>query len=269
MRRIATGLLIGGGWLLLLVYGPFRLFWVVISAAGAIGLYEYFQLVLREEEKKFLPAVVLIGLLPLLAAYAGRIDIIMAGLFLSVLLLAIFILIIFQSLANGLSSLSRISFGIVYIGFGGAHFVLLRALPEDVGVMWLLILTAVAVGSDTGAYYVGKSIGKTKLCPAVSPGKTRAGAIGGLVTGITAGLITARFISPTVNLLTIVFIAFLLTCIGMVGDLTESVIKRSVGVKDSGGLLPGHGGLLDRGDSLLLSVPVLFYLLYFGLPVAG
>lgn len=267
MRRIATGLLIGGGWLLLLMYGPFRLFWVVISAAGAVGLYEYFQLVLRKEEKKFLPAVVLIGLLPLLAASAGRVDIIMAGLFLSVLLLVIFILIIFPSLINGLSSLSRISFGIVYIGFGAAHFVLLRALPE--GVMWLLILTAVAVGSDTGAYYIGKSIGRRKLCPAVSPGKTRAGAIGGLVTGITAGLITARLISPAINLFTIAFIAFLLTCIGMVGDLTESVIKRSVGVKDSGGLLPGHGGLLDRGDSLLLSVPALFYLLYFGLPATG
>jgi phosphatidate cytidylyltransferase len=135
-------------------------------------------------------------------------------------------------------------------------------LPQ--GRAWLLLLTAITVASDTAAFYTGSKFGKHKLCPAISPGKTWEGFAGGLAGSLGASLLVRHFFLPEQGLLWICFIVLLLGCLGAAGDLSESVIKRAFGVKDSGSLLPGHGGLLDRIDSLLLTAPVLYYLLYFG-----
>jgi len=128
----------------------------------------------------------------------------------------------------------------------------------------LILLIAIVAGSDTGAYYAGKTFGKRKLFPQISPKKTIAGGVGGLVFGIAAAEGINLLFPEKTDPLLLLPVAALLIVVGIVGDLTESMIKRSVGVKDSGTILLGHGGLLDRIDSLLLTGPVLYYLLRLG-----
>ena len=262
MARMVTGLLLAGGWLLLLLYGPFSLFGLAVCGAGTIGLYEYFRMILIDEEKRFLGLGIFLGLIPLLAALGGRIEFVAAALLLSMLFLALSVLKIFSSLRNGFEFICRLAFGVVYIGFCLAHMILIRGQPQ--GVSWLLVLTACIAVSDTGAYYIGSWLGKRKFIPAVSPGKTWAGVAGGLAAGGLAAVLTAAFLFQTIDMPRLLLSGVCLVCIGMVGDLIESMIKRAVGVKDSGNWLAGHGGLLDRGDSLLFAAPALFYLLYFG-----
>ena len=157
---------------------------------------------------------------------------------------------------------SRHWFGVFYIGFCASHLILLRSIPD--GVFWLLVLTFITVFSDTAAYYVGRKLGKTKLYPALSPGKTRAGALGGIIGGMLGGLVVAVIVFDNANFIMVGLLSLILSAIGIIGDLIESLIKRVSGVKDSGQILPGHGGLLDRCDSILLSAPALYYALYWG-----
>ena len=259
---MVTGLLLGGGWLLLLLYGPFYVFGLVVCAAGTIGLYEFYRMVFGDEEKRYRTLGVFLGLIPLAAALGGRIEFVAAALFLSMFFLAVSVLHLFPSLRNGFDFISRLAFGVVYIGFCLAHVILIRWQPQ--GVYWMLVLTACIAASDTGAYYTGSWFGRRKLIPAVSPGKTWAGAAGGLVAGVLAAVVTADFLFQTIDLPRVAAVGFCLVGLGMIGDLVESVIKRSVGVKDSGKWLAGHGGLLDRGDSMLIAAPALYYLIYYG-----
>jgi len=113
---------------------------------------------------------------------------------------------------------------------------------------------------DTGAYYVGKNFGRHKLAPAVSPGKSWEGAAASAVTGVAFGLIYLPLAIKGTSLLMAGLFALVVNVAGQVGDLAESVIKRGAGVKDSGSLLPGHGGILDRVDSTMFALPVLYTL---------
>lgn len=262
MRRLITGMLIGIVWFLTLLQGPFLLFWLLVTVAGIGGLYEYFRLALPAEDRKFLWWAVLCGVLPLLAAAFGRVAPVGGGLFLSLFALVVVALNKYSGLGNAFDFIARTGFGILYVSFCLTHLVLLRALPH--GIFWVLFISVIIFASDTGAYYAGREFGKAKLCPAISPGKTWVGALGGLLAGGAAGIALAGWLAPEINPVSIGLTALLLSAVGMVGDLVESVIKRAAGVKDSGGILPGHGGLLDRGDSILLAAPALFYLLAAG-----
>jgi phosphatidate cytidylyltransferase len=262
MRRILTGLLLAIGWLLLLLLGPVWLLWLFICLAGGLGLREYRNLAFAGGPPG-IGASWLAGLLPLLAAWTGRPEAVAGGLVVALLLLASHAVFRYGELDNALEFLARSGFGLVYIGFSLSHLVLLRLL--DGGVFWLLLLTAVIAASDTGAFYTGTLLGRTRLCPAVSPGKTREGAAGGLLLAVTVAVLLARFRVPAVDPWFMALLAAALSGVGVLGDLLESVLKRSAGVKDSGTLLAGHGGVLDRADSLLLAAPALYYLLYFGL----
>jgi phosphatidate cytidylyltransferase len=113
---------------------------------------------------------------------------------------------------------------------------------------------------DTGAYYVGKNFGRHKLAPAVSPGKSWEGAAASAITGVVFGLVYLPLTIRGTSLLSAGLLAFAANAAGQVGDLAESALKRGAGVKDSGTLLPGHGGLLDRVDSTMFALPVLYAL---------
>jgi len=165
----------------------------------------------------------------------------------------------YRTVSNPFDLFSRHCFGVFYIGLLAAHVVLLRSLPD--GAAWLVIASAITACSDTGAYFVGRSLGKRKLCPNISPNKTVEGAVGGVVAGTIAAAIFAAMLLPQVNWLFLIVTAVVLCLVGIAGDLTESIIKRGTGTKDSGSCLGGHGGILDRVDSLLFVSPVLFYLL--------
>lgn len=152
-------------------------------------------------------------------------------------------------------------FGVLYVALLFSHFISLRRIPD--GNQWLLFALAIVWAGDTGAYYVGRKFGRKKLSPVISPNKTVEGALAGLAASMCAGLIFVFFSGLEIPVLLTLFLALLAGVAGIFGDLTESYIKRWAGVKDSGTLIPGHGGLLDRTDSVLFSVPVVYYFLYF------
>jgi phosphatidate cytidylyltransferase len=262
MQRILTGVLLGAGWLFLLWCGSFLLFWLTVCVAGTIALLEYRNMVFASGARG-IGLSWLAGLLPLLAAGIGRPEAVAGGLVVGLLLLAGHAVWRYAELEQPLEFLGRSGFSLLYIGFGFSHVVLLWPMAH--GVFWLLLLTAITVASDTGAYYTGSLLGRTKMCPAVSPGKTWEGAAGGLCLAMVAAGLLSLSLAPFADPWRIAGLAAVLCAIGVLGDLLESVIKRASGVKDSGSLLAGHGGVLDRGDSLLLAAPLLYYLLFFGL----
>ena len=262
MGRLVTGFILAAGWILLLFAGPYALFCLVIILGGEVALLEFLRMSQMEGEQKHTRLILAIGIIPLVAASLWGSPGLDFSIFLSLLLLTILTLAAYPSLDNGLHFIARHWFGIFYIGFCSAHLILLRSLPQ--GIYWLLMLTAVTVFSDTGAYYVGRSLGRAKLYPALSPGKTRAGAVGGIIGGMLGGLLVATVFLQDVSYAMMVLLTLVLSGVGIIGDLTESLIKRASGIKDSGQILPGHGGLLDRCDSLLLTAPVLYYVLYWG-----
>jgi len=125
------------------------------------------------------------------------------------------------------------------------------------GHVWLLIALGICWAADTGAYFAGRRFGKHKLSPRISPNKTVEGFVGGLVAAVIAALVAAPFAGATVAQLPLVAIVVVVTVgFSVVGDLFESLLKRHVGAKDSGDLIPGHGGILDRIDSVLAALPV-------------
>ncbi|HKJ14879.1 MAG: phosphatidate cytidylyltransferase [Desulfobulbaceae bacterium] len=262
MGRIVTGLILACSWLLLLLAGTYPFFCLVITAGGGVALYEFLRMSSPGVEQKHIPFVLILGISPIVSAALWGSGAVASSLFLILLVLIIITIVAYPSLENGLLFISRIWFGIIYIGFCSAHLILLYSLPQ--GIYWLLVLTAITVSSDSGAYYVGRTLGKTKLYPALSPGKTRAGAVGGIMGGMLGGLLVAAILFAEVNLAMVAILSLVLSAIGIIGDLIESLIKRVSGVKDSGQILPGHGGLLDRCDSLLLTAPALYYALLWG-----
>jgi len=149
--------------------------------------------------------------------------------------------------------------GLVYLPLLLGHFLWLRHLPQ--GEWWILWLLFVICCGDTMAYYTGKALGQRKFYPQVSPGKTWAGTLGGLGTNLAVGLLVGRWLLPEVNFLNLAVLSLVLGFIGLLGDLFESMLKRQARVKDSSTLLPGHGGVLDRLDSLLFTAPALWYAL--------
>jgi phosphatidate cytidylyltransferase len=147
--------------------------------------------------------------------------------------------------------------GVLYIGLTLSCLLLTRALPEGEFLVFFVVLVTWA--GDTGAYISGKTMGRHPLAPVISPKKTVEGLIGGVVLALVVAALSRLWFLPAVSLLDAVVLAALLTLAGLLGDLAESAIKRSVNQKDSGRLIPGHGGMLDRLDSLLFTAPCFYY----------
>jgi len=172
---------------------------------------------------------------------------------------ALFLLYLFRAgdVLPDMADLMKVTFGVVYLPFLFSHAVLIRGL--DGGTAWIFFIVVLAFSGDISAFYVGRTWGRHKLMPNVSGGKTVEGTLG-LVAGSVIGCLVFRyFFLPGVSLSDTVLLAFLGSILCQLGDLFESAIKRSADVKDSGVLFPGHGGVLDRLDSLILMVPFVYY----------
>jgi phosphatidate cytidylyltransferase len=151
-------------------------------------------------------------------------------------------------------------FAAAYVGGLGGTMAALRVLePASDGAWRVTLLLAIVMSSDTFAYFTGSAFGRHKLAPLVSPGKTVEGLAGGLVGGVVAALAVRYLGLPTLPAAAAVALGIVVSAFGVTGDLVESLMKRWSGVKDSGRLFPGHGGMLDRLDSLLFGAPVLYY----------
>jgi phosphatidate cytidylyltransferase len=147
-----------------------------------------------------------------------------------------------------------------YLGGLGGSIAALRVLPPaELGPWRLLLLLAIVMGADTAAFFVGSAVGRHKLAPAISPGKTVEGLFGGLAGGVIGALAVRWAGLRALPLGHAVALGLGVAALGTAGDLAESLLKRWAGVKDSGRLFPGHGGMLDRLDSLLFAGPVLYY----------
>ncbi len=259
MSRVLPGLLMACLWGMLLGFAGPVLFWLVIVIGSGIAFYEYQRMCFPALPVLKRLLLILVSLSPVFASIFSGPASVTAGLFAGFMGLVLLLFTWYAHLEDVFVFLSRNGFGIFYIGLCAAHIVLLRLLPGGVG--WLAVLTAITIGSDTGAYYIGRRFGRRKLCPAVSPGKTIEGAVGGLLIGTLAALLVGALLPGQVSIFFCLMAGVILVPVGIIGDLTESVIKRATGSKDSGTLLAGHGGLLDRVDSLLLTAPTLYYLL--------
>lgn len=159
-------------------------------------------------------------------------------------------------MSEQLRDLSIAWLGISYVAIL-VHFVWLRHLTD--GSFWIAFVVANGMASDTGAYFVGRALGRRKLLPRVSPNKTVEGALGNLAAAALVGALAWWLVFPAESLAGLLILATVLAAIGQLGDLAESLIKRACGSKESGSIFPGHGGVLDRIDSLLFPVAVLYY----------
>ncbi|MBI5562470.1 MAG: phosphatidate cytidylyltransferase [Deltaproteobacteria bacterium] len=155
--------------------------------------------------------------------------------------------------------------GVLYIAIPLSYLIFLRDMEN--GRWWILFIFAVIWANDTFAYIVGKSVGRHKLAPRVSPGKTVEGAVGGLAAGAALSFFYDRYMGLGAGAMGIVLLALVIGVVGIAGDLAESLLKRGAGIKDSGTLIPGHGGVLDRIDSLIFPIPAVYYILIWQLHI--
>lgn len=160
-------------------------------------------------------------------------------------------------LKQTIPQLGWLGLGLLYLPLLLGHLALLRQLPE--GREWIFMTLMAVMACDSFALFAGVKFGKRKLYPAVSPNKSKEGGIGGLVGAVIAVMVAKFTFLPLLGYIDGILLGLLLGCVGQVGDLFESLLKRACGVKDSGTIIPGHGGLLDRLDSLLFAFPLSYY----------
>lgn len=271
-RRWLTALVVLPLLLLVLFKGGRIGLVLVILAVSALAQWEFLGMFFPEGPKTQRLKSILLGSLLVLSfctasppgdlCYPGGFIPCNASTVLFILVWCIFVLFLFYLISYGhieqiILNLGVNILGLLYLPFLLGHFIWLRYLPQ--GELWILWLLIVIFAGDTGAFYVGRALGKTKLYPEVSPGKTWAGAVGGGVISLVAGLLAGKWLFLEANLWGLGWLALILALMGLLGDLFESMLKRQAQVKDAGQLLPGHGGMLDRLDSLLFAAPVVVY----------
>jgi len=162
-----------------------------------------------------------------------------------------------RGLQQSLVDAAVLLFGVAYVGLTLGHLLLTRALPGGEFLIFFVLLVTWA--GDTGAYYAGTALGRRRLAPVISPNKTFEGLLGGVALGVLGALLGRAWFLPSFTIPDCLAVGLLLTAAGVLGDLSESALKRGAGVKDSGALIPAHGGMLDRLDSLLFAAPAFYY----------
>jgi phosphatidate cytidylyltransferase len=261
-KKILTGSLLVPPVLFLIIIGPPAVLSMMVLLATFFGLREFYALALPNS--KWVERLMGIGLGLILSFLVihGDFKTILPFFVLLLLLLSLLSLAISQNLPSTISSMGILLFGILYIGFLLPHVALIRKMAE--GRVWALFLIVTIWAGDIFAFFSGSLFGKHKLYPKISPNKTYEGLGGAMVGSILVALVYSHFFIPRMDLGLCLLLAIGLTILGQLGDFTESMLKRSAQVKDSGSLIPGHGGMLDRMDSFLFSAPFLHYfLLYF------
>jgi phosphatidate cytidylyltransferase len=222
-------------------------FLAVCLAVVVLSLMEYTGLTMKGRPGAERIGVILVGT-GVFLGLALRPVMALAWLLAAVLAIGILLLPRAVDVPAAWNRLAASGFGVFYIGG------LLAALPilhAGAGPAWVALVIAVTFGNDTGAYFAGRAFGRHKLAPAISPGKTVEGAVGGLAASLVVTFAARGLFMRSLTVRDCLMIGIPAAIVGPVGDLVESLLKRSVGAKDSGRLLPGHGGILDRIDALL------------------
>ncbi len=258
------------------------LFVVLAAAAMVLGLYEFYLLAAKKGIKAdagagYLAAVALFIIFYFATANPNpmqeRLDVQSLVLVMVILTVGTLVAAMFRGapFEKMIPAAGATILGVMYVVLLGGHLVALRTgFSQKLSAHLLSFFFLVLMGSDVGAYYVGRTIGKHKLAPKISPGKTWEGVAGGVVAGLALAAVAHFWFFPELPLKWALPLAAVMTTLGILGDLTESALKRGVGAKDAAKILPGHGGILDRLDSLLFNAPLLYYFahLYFSVQVA-
>jgi len=264
-QRWITTIILAPLVLWILIKGTPILLAALVFTVAACAIREYLRIIFSRDDGPVSRAITAISyvscLLMVAAAGAGSWPAMLVVLSLNFMLLSVFVLFRFASRAHVFDIIAKQVLGIVYIPFSLSLLLFVRNVQD--GVFWIFWLLIVCFINDTGAFYTGRFFGKRKLSPHISPNKTIEGSLGGVAAAMTAGVVCILiFFGATKLVLVMLPCSFLIAVAGQIGDLFESAMKRSSSIKDSGRILPGHGGMLDRIDGLLLAIPVLFgYLL--------
>ncbi len=249
--------------LALLYAGPAWGWLVLVMAASAIGSMELYGMTHKGDRvSQAICTLLTLGLMFGVWQY-GRDARVLLGMLLVLPLVSMFVVLFrLGDIQTAALRVTAGAFGPVYVGGGLVATALLRRDAGADGPSFVVLALVLSWFSDAGAYFAGRFLGKHKLYEAVSPKKTIEGAIGGLLAGMAGAVVMQIFFLRSMPLVHALILAAIAGALGQAGDLGESLLKRSVGVKDSGGIVPGHGGILDRVDALLVtSVSLYFYLL--------
>ena len=250
------------------------LFVVIAALALAAGLFEFYSFT-KKLELKGDAGVAYVGAAVLFVNFlldtpAKAPDILLATLSLFVIIVLITQTFRFQKdFSKMLAGVGVTLLGALYVTFLGGFLIATRVGFEThpyLSTHLLGYFFLVLMGSDTGAYFTGKAFGKHKLIPKISPGKTWEGLVGGFVVAAAFAALATFWFFQELPYYVSIPLAVVMSAVGVLGDLAESAMKRGAGAKDAASVLPGHGGFLDRLDSLLLNAPILYYFarFYFG-----
>lgn len=275
-KRIITGLIAAALFLSLLIFAPAICFKIAVMAAAVLALYEVLSAVGFKEFPLLMVCGCAFGALApwytMLATIGARVA--LAGVGALALIVVIAALALHEKMP--VERLGLLFFLSLIIPLGFAALSYLRDNDNPVhGIFYVLLAVALPWMSDIGAYFAGTFFGKHKLCPKISPKKTVEGLVGGFAASILFSVLVAWgyqqwYLIPyeqgQISFLSIIIIAIIVVPLSVIGDLFASVIKRQHGIKDYGNILPGHGGIMDRCDSLIFAVPV-FYLFDLFLPI--
>lgn len=261
LLRILSALVLLPPLVAILLYAPAWAFLLLVEAVALLAALEFFHL-FRERNRLFRTIGFAATALLVASFYPGMLG--ASSVFL-LLLLALGVAALHRGVTapSTPADVALTFIGCAYTGLLLGSAVGVRLTPPDpAGRSWVILLLAIVFLGDTGAYYAGKAFGRRPLAPSISPKKTLAGLYGGVGVSVAVALGGGRFLFPELPLLHVGLLGLGLSLLSVMGDLFESLLKRSVGVKDAGALLPGHGGFLDRLDGLLFSSPALYLYLH-------
>ena len=237
-------------------------FAALVGVAIALGLIEYYQLAERAGARGGRVQGILAAAALLSAFYCQQHQWIVAVLAALVVVELSVQLFTHTDLRATIVAAAATVFGVIYVAVLGGYLIALRVVTDDAAHLPAKLLSLfflIVFAGDTGAYYTGRTLGRHKLAPRISPGKTIEGLIGGLTANVVAALIAHYTFFPELKLAHAVPLALVMGGLGVIGDLCESMLKRGAQTKDAAQIIPGHGGLLDRLDSIVFNAPLLYY----------
>jgi len=259
MKRVLTGSIVIPFLGAIIYFAPHWVFTILVLFAALVGLNEFYAMMMPEVAVKTVffnyPLTAL-----LFCSLLGKGLLYMAILPLFVIFPLVFFMFSYSKDHPKMHDIGQIIMGPFYICLPMVFLAIIAGLPQ--GQMWVFFILAVTFAGDTASFYTGRRFGSHKLTR-ISPGKTREGALGGLVASVVSAGIFAWLFFPSLSVVSVMILGAAIGISGQVGDLAESMLKRMSNMKDSGKILPGHGGILDRIDGLLFAVPVLYLYLSF------
>lgn len=261
--RMLTGLIMGTIVLSCIMAGGLYLLALIIFML-VVGSREYVKIL---NHKGFYPSLKVIYITEAILAavvYFNRVDLV--AITLTICAMCSFMWVLFCGRQPYIANVATTLLGMVYCGWFPLHLMFLRNLSNakyDSGLGFIILMFTSILLTDIGGYYIGSKFGKHKLASVISPNKTIEGSVGGMLFAIIGSLFIWAYMNFLLNIEVHWYVmvggAAICTVFAQIGDLCESLIKRDAGVKDSGTSLPGHGGFLDRTDSFILTIPIMYY----------